>query len=132
MYEAAHRAVQRCEPPNGIARASFLKIVSRICGEWRLANAEVESLADDGDNRVRAGSDAVDASVHGADLESIEAAIRSLPSRQREVFVLRDLEGLSYGEVADVVDAPIEAVTASLSQSRRALSRALARQTTTV
>lgn len=133
MYEAALRAVQGCESfSNEMARASFLRIVSRVCGEWRLANAEVEPLADVHDNHVPADSDAADSPVHGCDPSSIEEAIRSLPSRQREVFVLRDLEGLSYGEVADVVGASIDAVTASLSQSRRALSRALARQTTTV
>jgi RNA polymerase sigma-70 factor (ECF subfamily) len=43
----------------------------------------------------------------------------------REVLVLRELEGLSYEELADLMDAPIQTVTVMLSRSRQTLGRAL-------
>jgi DNA-directed RNA polymerase specialized sigma24 family protein len=39
--------------------------------------------------------------------------------------VLRELEGLSYQELADLMGVPVETVTVMLSRSRQTLGRAL-------
>ena len=44
----------------------------------------------------------------------LEQAMRSLPVRFREVLVLRELEGLSYREISDVVGIPMGTVMSSL------------------
>jgi len=48
-----------------------------------------------------------------------------LPVRFRELLVLRELEGLSYRELGEVVGIPIGTVMSGLSRARQALGRAL-------
>lgn len=52
-------------------------------------------------------------------------AIESLPRLYREALVLSDLEGLSYNDVARVVDAPVGTVKSRLFRARRSLQRTL-------
>jgi len=51
-----------------------------------------------------------------------------LPDRFHELLVLRELEGLSYRELADVMDIPIGTVMSSLSRARQAFRGALTSQ----
>jgi RNA polymerase sigma-70 factor, ECF subfamily len=48
-----------------------------------------------------------------------------LPDRLHQVLVLRELEGLSYRELADVMGIPMGTVMSSLSRARHALRGAL-------
>ena len=54
-------------------------------------------------------------------------AIATIPTAFREVVVLREMEGLSYKEIATVVDAPIGTVMSRLARARAELRRILAR-----
>jgi RNA polymerase sigma-70 factor (ECF subfamily) len=60
-----------------------------------------------------------------ADSQRLQQALEELPQAFREVLVLRELEGLSYKEIADVVGIPIGTVMSSLSRARRRLRQAL-------
>jgi RNA polymerase sigma-70 factor (ECF subfamily) len=55
----------------------------------------------------------------------LEGAIDTLPNGMREVFVLRDVEGLSTAEVAESLDVSEDVVKTRLSRGRAALRRAL-------
>jgi RNA polymerase sigma-70 factor (ECF subfamily) len=55
----------------------------------------------------------------------IEQALGRLPARFREVLILRELEGLTYQELAVALDVPMGTVMSSLSRARRALRIAL-------
>lgn len=55
----------------------------------------------------------------------VRQAVAALPMGQREVVTLVDLEGLSYAEVAEVLNIPIGTVMSRLSRARRALKDAL-------
>jgi RNA polymerase sigma-70 factor (ECF subfamily) len=46
-----------------------------------------------------------------------------LPARFREVLVLREMEGLSYKEIAAVVGVPIGTVMSTLSRARERFRR---------
>jgi len=52
------------------------------------------------------------------DSEQLEAAISALPAQFREALVLRDLDGLSYREIAEVTGAPIGTVMSRLARGR--------------
>ena len=54
------------------------------------------------------------------DLAADLAALRlgQLPGRFREILVLRELEGLSYKEIADVMGMPMGTVMSTLSRAR--------------
>jgi len=59
----------------------------------------------------------------------LEWAIDTLPDGMREVFVLRDVEGLSTAEVAQALDVSEDVVKTRLSRGRAALRRALLERT---
>jgi RNA polymerase sigma-70 factor, ECF subfamily len=59
---------------------------------------------------------------------ALTRAAAELPVSYREVVVLRELEGLSYAEIARAVRAPVGTVMSRLSRGRAELRAALARR----
>ena len=59
----------------------------------------------------------------------LEWAIDTLPNGMREVFVLREVEGLSTAEVAQALDVSEDVVKSRLSRGRAALRRVLLERT---
>jgi RNA polymerase sigma-70 factor, ECF subfamily len=66
--------------------------------------------------------------VAESEREQLLSALAQLPAHYREVVVLRELEGLSYGEIARAVDAPVGTVMSRLSRGRAELRNALTRR----
>jgi RNA polymerase sigma-70 factor (ECF subfamily) len=60
-------------------------------------------------------------------MEHLEAALAKLPEEQRTVFILRVQEGLSYEEIADVMDTPKGTVMSRLARARMTLRKFLKR-----
>jgi RNA polymerase sigma-70 factor (ECF subfamily) len=63
--------------------------------------------------------------VRKADGAMIRAALDELADEFREVIVMRDIEGLSYKEIADAADLPIGTVMSRLARARGKLARSL-------
>jgi RNA polymerase sigma-70 factor, ECF subfamily len=63
--------------------------------------------------------------VRNADGAMIRAALDELTEEFREVIVMRDIEGLSYKEIADAADLPIGTVMSRLARARAKLARSL-------
>ncbi len=61
--------------------------------------------------------------------DRLAAKLRLLQPAHRAVLVLRDLEGLSYEEIAEVTDAPLGSVKGRLHRARRELIEILRRNT---
>ena len=57
--------------------------------------------------------------------DSLEAAIKQLSEREREVIVLKEFEGLRYREIADLLDVPVGTVMSRLYAARRSLASVL-------
>lgn len=57
--------------------------------------------------------------------DSILAAIDELPDEFRDAVILSDLEGLSYAEIAEVLDIPVGTVKSRLFRGRRQLQEKL-------
>jgi RNA polymerase sigma-70 factor (ECF subfamily) len=57
--------------------------------------------------------------------EEVTRAVERLPAEFREVVVLSDVEGLGYGEIAEIVGVPLGTVKSRLYRGRRLLQRAL-------
>jgi RNA polymerase sigma-70 factor, ECF subfamily len=55
----------------------------------------------------------------------VRHAVESLPPLFREVIVLRDIEDLSYAEIAEVLECPKGTVMSRLARARGMLRRAL-------
>ena len=64
--------------------------------------------------------------VRKFDQARVRQALGELPPEYREIIVLRELEGLSYKEIAAVTDLPIGTVMSRLSRARGQLQLRLA------
>ena len=113
----------------GNGRAWFLSIVRNTCRSWR--SRSVQALTDPFDEEQEQHSGAQPASdpetllLHTDAVTLIERTLSTLPDRFREVLVLRELEDLSYREMADVMGIPIGTVMSSLSRARQGLRSAV-------
>lgn len=55
----------------------------------------------------------------------VETAVRNLPIEFRDTVILSDIEGMSYNEIADILEVPIGTVKSRLYRGRRILANAL-------
>jgi RNA polymerase sigma factor (sigma-70 family) len=91
--------------------------------------------------RARGPATAFDEEIHGVaantlspeklllrqeDQHSVRRAVEELPLELREVVVLRELEGLSYKEIAAIAGIPIGTVMSRLARARARLHERLA------
>jgi RNA polymerase sigma factor (sigma-70 family) len=64
-------------------------------------------------------------SLQNADADLVGQVLSELPVRFREALVLRELEGLSYKEIAQVMGVPLGTVMSTLSRARSRLRQAI-------
>ncbi|MBX3679146.1 RNA polymerase sigma factor RpoE [Cognatazoarcus halotolerans] len=57
--------------------------------------------------------------------ETVDAAMDSLPEELRTAIMLRELEGMSYEEIAGVMECPIGTVRSRIFRAREAISEKL-------
>jgi RNA polymerase sigma-70 factor (ECF subfamily) len=127
VQEACVRALRYFRTfSSGNGRAWFLRIVRNTCHDWHGYAQRLPS--DVFDEEQHSGTMAMDPEsrlLHAADTALIEQTLRELPDRFRELLVLRELEELSYQELAAVLGMPIGTVMSGLSRARQAFRRAL-------
>jgi RNA polymerase sigma factor (sigma-70 family) len=63
--------------------------------------------------------------IRNADAQRLKEALAELPPEYREVIVLREIEELSYKEIADLIGIPIGTVMSRLARSRKRLQERL-------
>ena len=71
------------------------------------------------------GGDLAEHVVMAESVEQLRSALAALPARQREIFLLRERDGLTYQEIATVLDCPIGTVMSGLSRARERLLKAV-------
>lgn len=128
VQEASLRALRYFRTfTGGNGRAWFLRIVRNTCWGWRgqSSHAPTDPFDEEQHSSDRPPSDPETLLLQTDDITSIERALGNLPDRFRELLVLRELEGLSYRELADVMGIPMGTVMSSLSRARQALRAAL-------
>lgn len=116
-------------------RPWLLAIVRNSCYDWLRRNRKGDG-DETYDEEIHGG---IDASPMVAELagpealferaevrQRIDAAIAQLPPAFREVIVLRDIEDLSYKEIADIAEVPIGTVMSRLARGRRLVMSYLA------
>ncbi len=113
----------------GNARAWLLKIVRNTCYTWLQANRPLQDAAEFDEKLFPPDSRAPnpEESVLQNDSDTlVRKALEALPSNFREVLILRELEEMSYKEIADITGMPAGTVMSSLSRARGRLRQILA------
>jgi RNA polymerase sigma-70 factor (ECF subfamily) len=113
----------------GNMRTWFLTIVRNTCYTWlhkypradstELFNEEIHGPEFPGNS---------DPEIHvlvNADRETLNRALEELPDLFREALVLRELEGMSYKEIADITSSSMGTVMSRLARARTQLRQAL-------
>jgi RNA polymerase sigma-70 factor (ECF subfamily) len=112
---------------DGDARAWFLTIVRNAFYDWCRRNRPAEIVRDDGTAIDTAVDDsAIDperAAQRSSESRLLADAVAELPLVFREVLILRELEELSYKEIARITDIPIGTVMSRLARARGLLQR---------
>ena len=116
----AFRFVEGCRATDG--RAWLLTIVRNSAYSWLKKNRSLPSISLDDDEFAEIEDHATaDRSSHSADTNALRAALEALPPEFREILVLRELEGFSYKEIAEVAELPVGTVMSRLARARRQL-----------
>jgi RNA polymerase sigma factor (sigma-70 family) len=113
----------------GNARAWLLAIVRNTCYDWLRRHRPSEAPApfdEELHSAVDQSPTPEDLVMEQADRQRLLEALESLPLVWREVLVLRELEELSYKEIAEVAGIKMGTVMSRLARARAGLKQQLA------
>jgi RNA polymerase sigma factor (sigma-70 family) len=112
----------------GDARAWLMKIVRNTCYTWLHANGPLQEAAEFDENLYPPDShvpNPEEVVLQNDNSSLVRKALQELPPRFREVLILRELEGMSYREIAEITGMPAGTVMSSLSRARDSLREVL-------
>jgi RNA polymerase sigma-70 factor, ECF subfamily len=132
VQEACLRAFKFFGGFHGVdGRSWLLTIVRNTCYTWMQHNRspELSGFPDDEPPEI----ESVDLNpeallLQKADTLMVMRALEELPVEFREVLVLRELEEMSYREIAGITDLPLGTVMSRLARGRKRLQLALTNQ----
>jgi RNA polymerase sigma-70 factor (ECF subfamily) len=109
-------------------RAWLLAIVRNACFTWLHRNRQQEVTTEFDEEVHTPEGEALNPEtlvMREGESVRVRQALEELPAEFREVVVLREIEGLSYKEIATVVDIPVGTVMSRLARARGRLHRGL-------
>jgi RNA polymerase sigma-70 factor, ECF subfamily len=122
VQEAYLRAFKYCGGfHGGDARAWLLTIVRNTSYRWLRKTCAYEPVVQFDEEVHTSGTRTLNPEellLQSADGRQVEKTLSELPVRFREILVLRELEGLSYKEIADIMGVPMGTVMSTLSRAR--------------
>ena len=129
VQEAYLRAFKFFDGFHGLdARAWLLTTVRNTCYTWLEQNRRNRSATSFDEEIHTVEEDAMNPSslaLKSGDIKMVRESLEELPDEFREVIVLRDLEELSYKQIAEVIKAPLGTVMSRLARARERLKRIL-------
>jgi RNA polymerase sigma-70 factor, ECF subfamily len=104
----------------GNSRSWLLAVVRNMTYSWLKKNRP-QAVISIPDEDLAEMEDPKEPAFDQADAGFLRAALGELPVEFREAIVLRDIEGFSYKEIAEVADVPVGTVMSRLARARRQL-----------
>jgi RNA polymerase sigma-70 factor (ECF subfamily) len=105
----------------GDARAWLLTIVRNTAYAWLRKTRAFEPVSQFDEQIATSGVEMLNPEqllLQKADGRVVEQAMSELPVRFREILILRELEGFSYKQIAEVMGVPMGTVMSTLSRAR--------------
>jgi RNA polymerase sigma-70 factor (ECF subfamily) len=154
IYALAYRQLRREEDARDVCQETFLRayralpgfrgqakfsswlyrIALNLCRDWMRRERRTPVVPAPGDvdlmdlAAARGPSESIEDRIAQNDLvRKVERAMALLPEDQRTAIVLKEYEGLTFQEIADVVGCPLSTVKTRLYQGLTVLRRELAR-----
>lgn len=128
VQEAYLRAFQYSDGfRGGDARAWLFKIVRNTAYTWLRKTRPSEPVIEFDEQMATSAVEMPNpeqALLQKADGRLVERAMSQLPVRFREILILRELEGFSYKQLADVMGVPMGTVMSMLSRARERFRQA--------
>jgi RNA polymerase sigma-70 factor (ECF subfamily) len=112
----------------GDARAWLMKIVRNTSYTWLHTNRPLRDAAEFDENLYTADSCAPnpeEAVLQNVSDTMVREALEKLSPNFREIIIFRELEGMSYKEIANITGMPAGTVMSSLSRARSRLRQVL-------
>jgi RNA polymerase sigma-70 factor (ECF subfamily) len=129
VQEACLRAVKFFEGYHGGDARSWLLRIVRNTSYSFLEKRRPADAAQEFDESIHVPSaekpNAEVQLLRSAENQALQVALEELPIAFREALILRELEGLSYKEIAEVMEIPIGTVMSSLARARAQLRKIL-------
>ena len=115
----AWRALQRFDGRSSLGTWLYRIAVNTCLDELRRrknrTTVSIQNLAEKGWEPEDEGGDFVERSIQR---EEVRQALRELPDDYRTVLILRDIQGFSYDEIADILACPVGTVRSRLNRAR--------------
>ena len=111
-----------------IVRNCFYTAAARLTKERKVISLMEQSHTEDDDAYVDEAPDPEIALIHADQGRKLSGLIATLPQEFREVIVLREMEDLSYKEIAQITATPIGTVMSRLARGRAILKERWIRQ----
>jgi len=131
VQEAYLRAFQYSDGfRGGDARAWLFTIVRHTAYTWLRKTRAFEPVSQFDEQIATTGVEVLNPEqllLQKADGQIVEQAMSELPVRFREILILRELEGFSYKQIAEVVGVPMGTVMSTLSRARERFRQAAVR-----
>jgi len=121
VQEASLRAFKYWKGFSGRdCRSWLLAIVRNTFYSWIRQRSVQPELTETGEfDDVDDGPNPENLLLQNADRDTLKAALDDLPAEFREAIVLREMEGMSYKEIADIASVPIGTVMSRLARARK-------------
>jgi RNA polymerase sigma-70 factor (ECF subfamily) len=110
------------------SRAWLLTIVRNACYTWMERNQSASAAASFDEELYTVEDESGNSETAltlAADLDMLRQALGDLPLELREAIILRELEGMSYKEIAQMARVPLGTVMSRLARGRRRLQQSL-------
>ena len=112
----------------GDARSWIMKIVRNTCYTWLHENRPLQGAMEFDENLLppdSRGPNPEEIVLQNDSSTLVRKALEKLPTNFREVLVLRELDGMSYKEIAEITGLAAGTVMSSLSRARGHFRQAL-------